>query len=116
MVIDKNKLKAGDVLLAFSKMTNDFYLDKYNITICYSHAAICTKNNMIIDSLKSGVRETTVDNLLKEYEHISVLRNPYWDDDLLNKLHEFLENCIKEKSRFNHHKGASASTRLVAPE
>ncbi|MDP3839610.1 MAG: hypothetical protein Q8Q54_11880 [Methylococcales bacterium] len=109
MIIDKNKLKAGDVLLAFSKVANDIYLDKYNITLCYSHAAICTKNNMIIDSLKSGVRETTVDNLLKKYEYISVLRNPYWDNNLLNKLHGFLENCIKEKSKFNH-KGASAST------
>ena len=94
-ILNKEQLKAGDVLLCYSS-TFEGKVDE--ISQGYSHAAIYTKNNGIVESSSSGVKTTTVSSLLDEYEHVAVLRNKeLWSENRLQKLDEYTKSQIGKK-------------------
>lgn len=94
-ILNEEQLESGDVLLCYSSMFEG-KVDEINQG--YSHAAIYTKNNGIVESSSSGVKTTTVSLLLDEYEHIAILRNKeLWSEKRLQKLDEYIKRQIGKK-------------------
>lgn len=90
--LKEEQLEPGDVLLCYSSALEG-KADEINQG--YSHAAIYTKTNGIIESSSSGVKTTNVSSLFNEYEHVAVLRNKeLWSDSRLQKLDEFTKDQI----------------------
>ena len=94
-ILNEEQLEAGDVLLCYSSMLEG---KGDEIRHGYSHAAIYTKNNCIVESSSSGVKTTTVSSLLDEYGHVAVLRNKeLWSENRLQKLDEYTKSQIGKK-------------------
>jgi uncharacterized protein YycO len=84
--------KAGDILLCFAP---EAVGKDEGLASGYSHAAICYAPNKVIESSGAGVKETNIENLLREYSHIAVLRNDeLWSESRINALCEFLSKKI----------------------
>lgn len=98
MILREEQLEPGDVLLCYSSALEG-KADEFSQG--YSHAAINTKSNGIVESSSSGVRTTNISSLFNEYEHVAVLRNKeLWSERRLQKLDEFTESQIGKK--FNY--------------
>ena len=92
VIIEEKQLESGDILLCYSSMAEGKAEELKN---GYSHAAINTRNNGIIESSSSGVKAIDIPTLLEEYEHIAVLRNnELWSAERLSKLDDFTKNQI----------------------
>lgn len=103
MILKKEEICAGDVLLCFSKMMVDKGEEGGS---GYSHVAISLNDQDVLESNSAGVHVSSVSHLLDEYEHIAVLRNPaLWNRDRLDILGKFAtENIEKKFNRFGMQK------------
>nr|CDQ34915.1 putative distant relative of cell wall-associated hydrolases [Virgibacillus halodenitrificans] len=94
-VIEESELQPGDVLLCYSpdlEGKNEYVKDGY------SHVAICVSGRDIVEANSAGVALTNTSNLLDEYGHIAVLRNPeLWSPGRLNKLNGFARSKLGKK-------------------
>ena len=98
--INEEDLVPGDVILCCSVMTSEKAAQATDSK--YSHAAIHVSDGEIAESSSKGVAITSVSNLLDEYDHIAVLRNPYiWGGDRVDKLRRFIKKAIEDKAFFN---------------
>ncbi|CAA0098986.1 Uncharacterised protein [BD1-7 clade bacterium] len=98
--INEKELVPGDVILCCSAMTSDKATQATHSK--YSHAAIHLSSGDIAESSSKGVTITSVSDLLEEYDHIAVLRNPYiWGGDRVEKLKSFIKKAIEDKASFN---------------
>lgn len=99
-LLNEKELVPGDVILCCSAMTSDKAAQVTDSN--YSHAAIHIGDGEIAESSSKGVWITSVSNLLDEYDHIAVLRNPYiWGADRIDKLRSFVKKAIEDKASFN---------------
>ena len=94
-ILKEEELEPGDVLLCYSSALAG---KADEISQGYSHAAIYTKNNGVVESSSAGVKTTNVSSLFTEYEHIAVLRNKeLWSESRLQKLDEYIQEQIGKK-------------------
>lgn len=94
-ILKEEQLEPGDVLLCYSSALEG---KADELSQGYSHAAIYTKNNGIVESSSSGVKTTNTSALFNEYEHLAVLRNEkLWSEDRLQKLDEYTKSQIGKK-------------------
>lgn len=94
-ILKEAQLEPGDVLLCYSSALEG---KADEISQGYSHAAICTQNNGIVESSSSGVKTTDVSSLFNEYEHVAVLRNKeLWSKNRLQKLDGYTRDQIGKK-------------------
>ena len=88
-IITADKLLAGDLLLCYSpqlKGTDD------ELKWGYAHVALCGDEGKPFEASDKGVRETTVQKLLAEYEHLAIVRaSCTWSADRVSKLSAFLQ-------------------------
>lgn len=95
--IEVNEVIPGDVLVAYSSS----FAEKSSM-LGYSHAAICCCEGIVSESCRKGVRKTTIDAMLKEYEHIAVFRQIHlWSPNRIRKLNEFVDDAIAAQAKFN---------------
>lgn len=98
--LKEKELVPGDVILCCSAMTSDKAYQETDSN--YSHAAIHISGGEIAESSCKGVAITSVANLLDNYDHIAVLRNPYiWEGNRIDKLRNFVEKAVEDKASFN---------------
>lgn len=98
--LKEKELVPGDVILCCSAMTSGKAEQATDSK--YSHAAIHISDGEIAESSSKGVAITSVSNLLDEYDHIAVLRNPYiWGGNRIDKLRSFIKKAIEDKASFN---------------
>ena len=94
-VIEESELEPGDVLLCYSADLdgkNEYVKDGD------SHVAICVKDCDIVEANSAGVALTNTSNLLDEYGHLAVLRNPeLWSPERINKLDKFARSKMGKK-------------------
>jgi len=105
-LVSINKLRAGDILLCKTDAT--FAPVGKAITRAtkseYTHAAICVDPYTVAESvLYSGVRKTSVQELLKRYAHVAVFRQPdAWASvDRLQALNLFIDSVIASGAKYN---------------
>ena len=102
-ILTCNELKAGDILLCFTKMlAGQFSQAK---TSGYVHAAICVSETEMAECMYGGVSKKAINNnsVIKncDYEHVAVFRK-IWSPESLNKLNTFIDNRISSGVKFNH--------------
>lgn len=98
--LNPGDLVLGDVVLGYSSMTAS---EMRVQTGCgYSHAAICIAPSLLADASGGGVRRVEVVDLMNEYDHLAVFRQPYrWSRNRADLLHEFVDSRIRSGARFN---------------
>lgn len=98
--VEDKDLVAGDVILCCSSLVTgkaEAVTDSK-----YSHAAISLGNGEIAESCSGGVKITSVQGLLEEYDHLAILRKPYiWSGDRIRKLRAFIDKAIDNEASFN---------------
>ncbi len=99
-VLNEVDLKSGDILLCSSSQTSEKINELTDSD--YSHAAIYLGKGKIAESASGGVRIVLISSLLKEYDHLAVLRNPYiWNERRLKELRRFIDKAINNSASFN---------------
>lgn len=94
-ILKEEELEPGDILLCYSSGLEG---KSEEIKNGYSHAAINTQNNGVLESSSTGVKTTSISSLLNEYEHIAVLRNKeLWSAERLEKLDEYTKEQLGKK-------------------
>lgn len=100
IIINKNRISPGDVLLCFSVDLAEQMKD--NTGGEYAHTAICLIDGIVADSAPGGVKKKTISELMDEYSYIAVIRNKYlWSEYKLNLLNLFVKYIIDNKAGFN---------------
>ncbi len=99
-ILKPDDVRAGDIVLCFSRMTAE---QAKTITGCsYSHACIALGGVLVAESTTRGVRETLLEDLMEEYDHLAVLRQPdVWTADRVNALRTFIKQVVSSGARFN---------------
>lgn len=100
MIITKSDLKSGDIILCYSSSARD--KGEQGLESGYVHAAIYLESNKVAEATGRRVKESNLDNLVDEYDHISVLRQPdAWHESNVLKLKDFIRRCISTGAKFN---------------
>lgn len=97
MNIKQVKTQVGDVLLCYSR---EMAGKAEGLEHGYSHAAVCLNSTDIFEATGTGVKKSTIEQVLREYGHIAVLRSyEIWSNERIAELHEFAEG--KDGRKFN---------------
>ncbi|WP_305829405.1 YiiX/YebB-like N1pC/P60 family cysteine hydrolase [Photobacterium leiognathi] len=101
----KNKdLQSGDVVLCYKNGKFDA-LGKAIKKVTksdYVHAGIFIGDNIVAESMTSGLTTETLDNVLKRYDHVAIFRrHDAWDDSRVRLLKYFVEKMLESKCKYN---------------
>ena len=102
-VLQETDLEVGDVLLCYSSLVQSNFGEIEEVTgSAYSHAGISVGENMIAEAADGGVRISAVAELLEEYDHIAVFRNPFvWSPDRQTAVIKFINDAVASSAGFN---------------
>lgn len=92
--INESSLQAGDVLISYARLM----MGEPGCETGYSHAAIYLGSGEILESDTSGVKKSTVGDVLRVYDHIAVLRSHnLWSRSRIGRLKDFASRQIGKK-------------------
>ncbi len=97
---ESDEILRGDVLLCYSNCEYEEAIEKTNSAYC--HAALVLEEDLIAEAYIGGIRKVSLNELLAEYEYVTILRRPdIWSPKRINALEDFVERAIQLKAKFN---------------
>lgn len=101
VTIKKQDLIAGDVLMCY-KNDKDSELAFNTTGSKYAHVAIYLGENNIAEAIPSGIKKTSIDVLIRMYDHLAVLRQELFQHrELVQKMKYFIDQLIKNNTIFD---------------
>jgi uncharacterized protein YycO len=103
-LISTKELRAGDVLLCLPAKLGAVGKQIKNVTGSpYTHAAIYLGDNQVGDATATGVGFRPVLNLIRQYQHIAVMRNPdAWSRRNTQILRSFILELHGQGTSYNY--------------
>lgn len=104
-------VRIGDVVLCHTKISSSLVARKIESATGseYCHAAIYYGDGMVAESMvkhgvkSGGIGKTAITDLIKRYDHVTVLRQPdaWVSEDRRRSLQLFIDKAISSKAKYN---------------
>ncbi|HHP0473008.1 TPA: YiiX/YebB-like N1pC/P60 family cysteine hydrolase [Vibrio harveyi] len=103
-ILNKNVLQTGDIILCYKNGKFDA-LGKAIQSVTkseYVHAGIYLGDNIVAESMTSGLAKENLNNVLQRYDHVAIFRrHDAWDEGRVRLLKYFVEKMLESKCKYN---------------
>lgn len=103
-ILSKNSLQFGDIILCYENGKFDA-LGKVIQRVTkseYVHAGIYLGDNIVAESMISGLAKESLDNVLQRYSHVAIFRrHDAWDDGRISLLNYFVDKMLQAGCKYN---------------
>lgn len=101
-LLTREELLAGDVLFCGqAKQNKRTELIQKTTDGVYVHCGIYVGDGRVVDSLGSGMRETSLEQFVADYTYITVTRSPGANKERSEKIVQFARRCVESRLRYN---------------
>lgn len=103
-ILNKVDLKPGDVVLCYKNGKFDVVgkIIKKITESDYVHAGIYIGNNIVAESMTSGLAKENLDRVLARYDHVAIFRrHDAWNKRRVRLLELFVDMMVKSQCKYN---------------
>ena len=103
-ILSTSDLKAGDVILCFENSRFDPLGKKIQKVTGseYVHAGIFLGDNMVVESMASGLTKESISNVIARYDHVAIIRrHDAWCESNIVLLRYFAEKALETGCKYN---------------